>query len=70
MRNAPDNTGSERFGWRTFRPPPPVALVFGAVYGAIAGAIIVWDIAVLMRGSKIVKRRISHEIDERRRGSA
>jgi hypothetical protein len=63
------NARDERFGWRTFRPPPPVALVFGAIYGAIAGAIIVWDIVVLIRGGKILKRRISEEIDERRTGS-
>jgi hypothetical protein len=63
------NVRDERFGWRTFRPPPSVALVFGAIYGAIAGAIIVWDIVVLIRGGKILKRRVSEEIDERRNGS-
>jgi hypothetical protein len=57
----------ERFGWRTFRPPPPIALVFGALYGAVAGAIIAWDIAVLIRGFRIVRRRVGEEIEERRR---
>jgi hypothetical protein len=57
----------ERFGWRTLRPPPPIALVFGALYGAVAGAIIAWDIAVLIRGFRIVRRRVGEEIEERRR---
>jgi hypothetical protein len=56
----------ERLGWRTFRPPPPVALIFGAVYGAIAGAIIVWDAVVLIRAGRIIGRRVSDEINERR----
>ena len=56
----------ERLGWRTLRLPPPAALAFGAVYGAIVGALIAWDIAVVIRGGKIVKRRISEEREKRR----
>ena len=56
----------ERLGWRTMRPPPLIALVFGAVYGAVAGAFIVWDAVVLIRAAKIIGRRVSEEIAERR----
>jgi hypothetical protein len=59
----------ERLGWRTLRPPSPVALTFGAVYGAIAGAIVVWDIAVLIRAAKILGRRVSEERQKRRHRS-
>ena len=59
----------ERFGWRTFRLPPAPALLFGAAYGAVAGAIIAWDISVVIRGGKIVKRRISEERAKRREHS-
>ena len=57
----------DHFGWHTFRLPPPAALIFGAAYGAIAGAIIAWDIAVVIRGGKLVRKRIADEIDRRRR---
>ena len=62
-------SNEERFGWSTFRLPPVPALVFGAIYGAIAGAIIAWDIAVIIRGGRIIKRRVSEEIAEHRSGS-
>ena len=55
----------ERFGWRMFRPPPATALLFGAMSGAIAGLMIVWKIAVLIRGTHIVRRRIAQEIERR-----
>jgi hypothetical protein len=48
----------ERFGWRTFRPPPPLGLVFGVVYGAIAGAIIAYDVTVLIRLGRLLGARI------------
>ena len=57
----------EHFGWSTLRLPPAPALIFGAIYGAIAGAIIAWDIAVIIRGARIIRRRVSEEIEARRR---
>jgi hypothetical protein len=56
----------ERFGWRTLRLPPLPALVFGTAYGAIVGAVIAWDIAVVLRLGRLLKRRITEEIEHRR----
>jgi hypothetical protein len=39
----------ETFGLGTFRPPGTAALLFGALYGAIIGVIVVWDVTVLVR---------------------
>jgi hypothetical protein len=46
--------------------PPPAALAFGAIYGAVAGAFIAWDIVVLVRLGKILNRRVSEKLDQRR----
>jgi hypothetical protein len=40
---------TETFGLGTFRPPGTAALLFGALYGAIIGVIVVWDVTVLLR---------------------
>jgi hypothetical protein len=56
----------ERFGWRTFRLPPLPAIIFGLIYGAIAGAIIVWDIAVVIRLFRLGRQRVSQELERRR----
>jgi hypothetical protein len=57
---------AEHFGWRTFRTPPVAAMIVGAVYGAVAGAIIVWDIAVLIRLFRLGRRRVALELERRR----
>ena len=56
----------ERMGWRTLRMPPKRALAFGALYGAIMGAIVAWDLAVILRWGKIARRRAGEEIEARR----
>lgn len=61
-----DASKEERLGWHTLRLPPAPALIFGAAYGAVAGAIIAWDIAVLIRGFRVVRHRVSRELEERR----
>jgi hypothetical protein len=58
----------ERFGLRLFRPPPGRALIFGAVYGAVAGAVIAWDLAVLIRLGRLASARVSEEFGRRRHG--
>jgi hypothetical protein len=61
------STGAEeRFGWRTFRLPPLPAIIFGLIYGALAGAIIVWDIAVVIRLFRLGRERVSQELESRR----
>jgi hypothetical protein len=52
-------TQQERLGWRALRPPPLPALVFGALYGAIAGAVVAWDIAVLIRLGRALQQRLA-----------
>lgn len=49
---------AEHLGWGTFRPPPKTGLVFGAIYGALAGMFIAYDIAVLIRLGRIMQARI------------
>ncbi len=66
MTDAASAQRRERFGWRTFRLPPLPALVVGTAYGAIAGAVIAWDIAVVLRLGRLLKHRISQEIENRR----
>jgi hypothetical protein len=66
MQDAPQQ--QEHFGWRTFRPPPPPAIVFGIIYGAVVGAFIAWDVAVLIRLFRLTRRRVSEEL-ERRHGN-
>jgi hypothetical protein len=58
-----ERSPDERLGWRTFRPPPPLGLLFGAVYGALVGMVVAYDIAVLIRFGRLVQARIR----ERRR---
>jgi hypothetical protein len=59
----------EHLGWSTFGPPPPVGLVFGAVYGAIAGLFIAYDVTVLIRIGRIVRARM-RELDAERNAAA
>jgi hypothetical protein len=66
MRNNASTAEEEHLGWRILRLPPPAALAFGAIYGAVAGAFIAWDVAVVVRLAKIVSRRISEKREERR----
>jgi hypothetical protein len=69
MQNNASRADEEHFGWRILRLPPPGALVFGAIYGAVAGAFIAWDVAVIFRAGKIVKRRFDEMMEERRQRS-
>jgi len=48
----------DHLGWNTFRPPPKIGLAFGAIYGAIAGMFIAYDVAVLIRIARVVRARI------------
>ncbi len=54
----PTDAGAERIGWHTFRPPPALALLFGAAYGAIAGAVIAYDVTVLIRLGRVLRASI------------
>jgi hypothetical protein len=53
-----DRPQGETWGWRILRPPPVPAVVFGAVYGLIAGAVIVYDVVVLIRMAKVLIPKI------------
>jgi hypothetical protein len=35
------------------------AIIFGALYGAIAGAVVAWDIAVLIRLGRALQQRLA-----------
>ena len=62
-----DAGSSERFGVRLLRPPPAPAMVFGAMYGVIAGLIIVYDVVVLIRLGKVVGPKVSKQVRRARR---
>lgn len=52
------DTGTpQRFGWHTFAPPPSTALALGVLSGAVVGAIIAYDVAVLVRLGRILRAR-------------
>jgi hypothetical protein len=54
----------EQLGWRILRPPPAAGFAFGALYGAIAGAMIAWDVAVLVRFGRLLRARIAEYTDQ------
>jgi hypothetical protein len=52
--DAEDKQDGEKWGWSILRPPPMPAVFFGALYGLIAGMVIVYDIVVLFRMMKVL----------------
>lgn len=53
-----ESASGEKWGWGLLRPPPAPAFVFGAIYGLIAGMIVVYDIVVLIRMAKVLIPKI------------
>jgi hypothetical protein len=47
-------SSGEKWGWGLLRPPPMPAVFFGALYGLIAGMVIVYDVVVIFRMGKVL----------------
>ncbi len=56
------SSGGEKLGWGLLRPPPMPAVFFGALYGLIAGMIIVYDIVVLFRTGKVLVPKLKERL--------
>ena len=50
----PEEPQGEKWGWSILRPPPMPAVFFGALYGLIAGMVIVYDIVVIFRMTRVL----------------
>ena len=56
------SSNGEKLGWGLLRPPPLPAVVFGALYGLLAGMVIAYDIVVLFRLGKALVPKLKERV--------
>lgn len=56
------SSSGEKLGWGLLRPPPLPAVVFGALYGLLAGMVIAYDIVVLFRLGKALLPKLKERV--------